>query len=107
MPESTSDSRVTSMATAMALCAGLFNSSAAALAAAALRSAMATFAPASANVRAISLSMRLIFELRPDHLSGAYDGTRLLLGHQHHALATCRARRGAAPERLRLAPGQR
>src|SRR5881275_1238098 len=36
-------------------------------------------------------SMRLIFELRPDHLSGAYDGTRLLLGHQHHALATCRA----------------
>src|SRR5437588_427201 len=52
-------------------------------------------------------SMRLIFELRPDHLSGAYDGTRPLLGHQHHALATCRARRGAAPERLRLAPGQR
>src|SRR5437762_10096681 len=52
-------------------------------------------------------SMRLIFELRPDHLSGAYDGTRLLLGHQHHALATYGARRGAAPELPRLPPGQR
>src|SRR5580658_2894116 len=59
MPDSTSDSLVTSIATAMTRSPELSSSSAAARAAVKLRSAITTQAPASAKVRAISLPIPL------------------------------------------------